>query len=159
MRHGNILLDRNLASQGIHHARRNGECAASGSPRSREVCLGEALEVRRYGDGLTIRKEQTYVADEVFGKKMCGGLVLVLGGSAECLGHDFGLAKEYSAICKLAPHILQVSVAHVLDGEDETVLVVVETLAHIIEELYRQLLALFIDFGQVNHSCALRFGH
>lgn len=67
--------------------------------------------------------------------------------------------KNKPAVGEFGPHILQVRVAHVLDGEDEAVLVLIQTLAHIGEKLQGQLLALLLDLGEVNDSRALGFRH
>lgn len=63
------------------------------------------------------------------------------------------------AIVKLVPDILEVGVAHVLDGEDEAVLVLIEAFSHVGEEFEGELLAFLVDFGEVNHLRALGFWH
>lgn len=63
------------------------------------------------------------------------------------------------AVRELLANLLQVVVAHVLDVKEENVLEVLGGLAHIVEELFRQFLALLLDLGQVNDSRALRLRH
>lgn len=63
------------------------------------------------------------------------------------------------AIAKLGPHILEVSVTHVLDGEDEAVLVLVDALADGAEELDCVLFAFLFGFREVHDFGALGTWH
>lgn len=63
------------------------------------------------------------------------------------------------AIAQLIPHILQVRIPHVLHAKDKAMLIAIERLAHISKEFERKLLALLVDFGQVDDARALGFRH
>lgn len=67
--------------------------------------------------------------------------------------------RSEPAIIEIVAHILQVRIAHVLDREDETVLVLIETFPHIGEELQCEFLALLVDFRQMDDLRALGFRH
>jgi len=69
------------------------------------------------------------------------------------------LKKNEPAIIKLAPDVLQVGIAHVLDGEDEAELVLVQAFSNIGEELDCQFFALLVDLRQVDYLCAFGFRH
>lgn len=64
-------------------------------------------------------------------------------------------SKNKPAIVELISDIFQVGVAHVLDGEDEAVLVLIEAFSHVGEEFDGELLAFLVDFGEVDHLRAL----
>lgn len=101
--------------------------------------------------------------------------VLLIGGlwgSSKRLGHDLCLSEEkaflHVSVCfsyivlllraalrrqclprvgQLCADLLEVGVAHVLDGEDEAVLVLIDRLLDVGEELEGSLLALLVDLG------------
>jgi len=62
-------------------------------------------------------------------------------------------------IAELGADLLQVGVAHVLDAEDEDVLILVDGLLDVGEELEGELLALLVDLRQVDDLRALGLGH
>lgn len=53
------------------------------------------------------------------------------------------------AVGKLAAHVLEVVVAHVVDAKDDAVLVLGDAIADVLEELVLLLAALFRDLRQV----------
>ena len=55
--------------------------------------------------------------------------------------------------------VLEVVIAHVINGEDEAVLVLGDGSADVLEKLVLLLAGLFGDLGHVDHLCALRLGH
>lgn len=57
------------------------------------------------------------------------------------------------------PHLLDVCVAHVLDADDEDMLVVGDGLPDGLEQLVLALARLLGHLGHVDHSVALRLGH
>ena len=68
--------------------------------------------------------------------------------------------ERIPAITKLAPHILQVCIAHVLNGEDEDVLVGIDTISDLGEELLIVFAAGPLDrLGQGDHAVALAGRH
>lgn len=63
------------------------------------------------------------------------------------------------AVVQLLSDILQVVVAHVIDAEDEAVLVVGDGFPDVLEELLLLLAVLLGDLGEVEHLRALGLGH
>ncbi len=63
------------------------------------------------------------------------------------------------AVTQFIPYIFQVGIPHVVNGEYEAILVLIETFPHIGKELNCEFLALLIDLGQVDYLGALGFGH
>ena len=59
------------------------------------------------------------------------------------------------AVPELGPHVLEICISHVLDAEDEAVLVLVGALADRAEQLDRVLFALFLRLGEVHDFGAL----
>lgn len=57
------------------------------------------------------------------------------------------------------PHLLNVCVAHVLDADNEYMLVVGDDLANVLKQLVLVLARLLGHLGHVDHSVALRLGH
>ena len=99
-------------------------------------------------------------------------LVGGLWGGSKRLGHDLCLSEEKAfldvSVCfsyivlllraalrrqclprvgQLCADLLEVGVAHVLDGEDEAILVLIDRLLDVGEELESSLLALLVDLG------------
>lgn len=121
--------------------------------------------------------------EEEVGVGQVGGL----GGGAEGFGHYFCLAEKEAfwsahvsygtthyrmydwsdrvisghipAVREVRADLLEEGVAHVVDGEDEAVLVGVEAFLDGREELEGQLLALFVDLREVNDLGAFGFRH
>lgn len=60
---------------------------------------------------------------------------------------------------QLSANLLEVGVSHVLDGENEAVLVLIDRLLDIGEKLERKLLALLVDLGKVHDLLASRNWH
>lgn len=63
------------------------------------------------------------------------------------------------AVGELTADVLEVVVAHVVDVEDDAVLVLGDLLADVLEELVLLLAGLFGDLGEVEDPRALGLGH
>lgn len=62
---------------------------------------------------------------------------------------------DVPAVCELCADVFEIVVAHVLDGEDENVLVFVCCFPHGGEESLGELFAFLFDFGEVHCLGAL----
>jgi hypothetical protein len=67
--------------------------------------------------------------------------------------------KHVPAVGELAAHFLKIIVAHIVHVEDETVLVLGDLLANILEELVLLLTGPLGDLGEVEDLRALGLGH
>jgi len=103
--------------------------------------------------------------------------VFFFWGGAEGFGHDFCLAKEYAicddqlhpfvrkkkgykpTVCKLGAYVFEVGVAHILNGENEAELVLVDRFSDIGEELECSFFAFFVNLREVHDLGALGFRH
>lgn len=76
------------------------------------------------------------------------------------MGKAKGNAKDnIPAVVQLLSDVLQVVVAHVIDAEDEAVLVLGDAFSDVLEELLLLLAVLLGDLGEVEHLRALGLGH
>nr|POF13741.1 hypothetical protein CFP56_02765 [Quercus suber] len=124
MRQRHIVLDRLLAARGVHHAGWHRDRPRRAHPGSREIHLRVAGEVLEHDAGVAVGEEQADAAGEEPVQLAEARRVFILGRGAEGLGHDLGLAEEQPAVGgELLAHVFEVGVAHVVDGEDEDVLV------------------------------------
>lgn len=155
----NVVVLGHLAARGIDNARGDGE-----GPRGRDASTGKVhvvqlLEIVNDGLGGAVRQQHANIAGEVARELLDTRRDGLLGRLAEGLGHELRLAEEDAAVAELVADVLEVVVAHVVDAEDEAVLVLGDGVADVAEELVLVLARLLGDLREVEDLCTLGLGH
>lgn len=87
------------------------------------------------------------------------GLRLVVLAAAECQLHDAILTEDEARILlPLRAQLLQQIVAHICDGEQEHVRVLLHAVADVLDDLLLPLQTLALCFGEGNYTPRERFG-
>lgn len=153
------MLGGDLAGGGVDDAGGDGEGPVGGDAGAGKVDLCQALKVLEDGLGGAVGEQQADGAGEVLGQVLDARGDGLGGGLAEGLAHELGLAEEEAAVGEVAADVLEVVVAHVVDAEDEAVLVLGDGIADILEELVLLLARLLGNLREVVDLGALGLGH
>ena len=179
MGHWHVLLLWDLTAHGINGSGWNGESAGSWGAGTGEISLRVLSEVLDDGLWAAIGEKETDVAGKVWRELVDVLLVGGLWGGTESLRHDLCLSEEkaflHVSVCfsyivlplraalrrqclprvgQLCADLLEVGVAHVLHGEDEAVLVLIDRFLDVGEELESSLLALLVHLSEVDDLLA-----
>lgn len=150
----NVVLGGDFASGGINDTGGDAECSGGSDACAGKVDKRQRREVVEDFLGGAVGQNEANVAGQVFRKTFGAFSDGFFGGLTEGLGHELCLAKEQSAVGKFATDILQVVVTHVVDAENEAVLVLGNGIADVLEELVLLLTSLLGDLGEVVDLCA-----
>lgn len=179
MGHWHVLLLWDLATHRVDGSGWDGESAGGWGAGTGEISLGVLSKVLDDGLWAAVGEKETDVAGKVRGELVDVLLVGGLWGSTERLSHDLCLSEEkafhHVSVCfsyivllaraalrrqclprvgQLRADLLEVGVAHVLDGKDETVLILIDGLLNIGEKLEGSLLALLVHLSEVHDLLA-----